>query len=35
MPGMSGQTLYDKIWDAHLVSTDANGEAILSTSTST
>jgi len=29
MPGMSGQTLYDKIWDAHLVSTDANGEAIL------
>ena len=29
MPLMSGQTLYDKIWDAHLVSTDANGEAIL------
>jgi 3-isopropylmalate/(R)-2-methylmalate dehydratase large subunit len=29
MPAMSGQTLYDKIWDAHLVSTDANGEAIL------
>jgi 3-isopropylmalate/(R)-2-methylmalate dehydratase large subunit len=29
MPGMSGQTLYDKIWNAHLVSTDANGEAIL------
>src|SRR5277367_6201764 len=29
MPGMSGQTLYDKIWDAHVVSTDANGEAIL------
>jgi len=29
MPAMSGQTLYDKIWDAHVVSTDANGEAIL------
>src|ERR1700743_2670087 len=29
MRGMSGQTLYDKIWDAPLVSTDANGEAIL------
>ena len=29
MPPMSGKTLYDKIWDAHLVSTDANGEAIL------
>ena len=26
---MTGQTLYDKIWDAHVVSTDANGEAIL------
>ena len=26
---MSGKTLYDKIWDAHLVSTDANGEAVL------
>jgi 3-isopropylmalate/(R)-2-methylmalate dehydratase large subunit len=26
---MSGKTLYDKIWDAHLVSTDENGEAIL------
>jgi len=26
---MSGKTLYDKIWDAHVVSTDANGEAIL------
>jgi 3-isopropylmalate/(R)-2-methylmalate dehydratase large subunit len=29
MPAMSGQTLYDKIWDAHLVSRDASGEAIL------
>jgi 3-isopropylmalate/(R)-2-methylmalate dehydratase large subunit len=26
---MSGKTLYDKIWDAHLVSTDANGEQVL------
>jgi 3-isopropylmalate/(R)-2-methylmalate dehydratase large subunit len=26
---MSGKTLHDKIWDAHLVSTDENGEAIL------
>ena len=26
---MPGKTLYDKIWDAHVVSTDANGEAIL------
>ena len=26
---MSGKTLYDKIWDAHLVSTDPNGESIL------
>ena len=26
---MSGKTLYDKIWDAHLVSTDANGESVL------
>jgi 3-isopropylmalate/(R)-2-methylmalate dehydratase large subunit len=26
---MSGRTLYDKIWDAHVVSTDANGETIL------
>ena len=26
---MSGKTLYDKIWDAHVVSTDANGESIL------
>src|SRR5580658_4548529 len=29
MPRMPGRTLYDKIWDAHVVSTDANGEAIL------
>jgi 3-isopropylmalate/(R)-2-methylmalate dehydratase large subunit len=26
---MAGKTLYDKIWDAHVVSTDANGESIL------
>jgi 3-isopropylmalate/(R)-2-methylmalate dehydratase large subunit len=26
---MPGRTLYDKIWDAHVVSTDAGGEAIL------
>ncbi len=26
---MPGKTLYDKIWDAHLVSTDPNGESIL------
>ena len=26
---MTGKTLYDKIWNAHVVSTDANGEAIL------
>ncbi len=26
---MSGKTLYDKIWDAHHVSRDANGETIL------
>ena len=24
-----GRTLYDKIWDAHVVSTDTNGETIL------
>jgi 3-isopropylmalate/(R)-2-methylmalate dehydratase large subunit len=29
MAGMSGKTLYDKIWDAHVVATDANGESIL------
>ncbi len=26
---MAGKTLYDKIWDAHVVSTNANGESIL------
>jgi 3-isopropylmalate/(R)-2-methylmalate dehydratase large subunit len=26
---MAGKTLYDKIWDAHLVSTDESGESIL------
>ena len=26
---MAGKTLYDKIWDAHLVSTDVSGESIL------
>ncbi|MFI4975167.1 MAG: 3-isopropylmalate dehydratase large subunit [Caulobacterales bacterium] len=26
---MAGKTLYDKIWDAHVVSTDANGESIV------
>jgi 3-isopropylmalate/(R)-2-methylmalate dehydratase large subunit len=26
---MSGKTLYDKIWDAHLVSSDEGGESIL------
>jgi 3-isopropylmalate/(R)-2-methylmalate dehydratase large subunit len=26
---MPGRTLYDKIWDVHLVSTDPNGESIL------
>ena len=26
---MSGKTLYDKIWDGHVVSTDATGESIL------
>src|ERR1700761_9738877 len=26
---MSGKTLYDKIWDAHVVSSDANGESVL------
>src|SRR5579863_3256443 len=29
MRPMSGKTLYDKIWDAHVVSTDENGEAVL------
>ena len=26
---MTGKTLYDKIWDAHRVAEDANGETIL------
>ncbi|HZZ87279.1 MAG TPA: 3-isopropylmalate dehydratase large subunit [Caulobacteraceae bacterium] len=26
---MSGKTLYDKIWDAHVVSSDANGEKVI------
>ena len=26
---MAGKTLYDKIWDSHLVSTNANGEAVI------
>jgi 3-isopropylmalate/(R)-2-methylmalate dehydratase large subunit len=26
---MAGKTLYDKIWDAHLVSTNANGESVV------
>jgi 3-isopropylmalate/(R)-2-methylmalate dehydratase large subunit len=26
---MAGKTLYDKIWDAHVVSTNANGEAVI------
>jgi 3-isopropylmalate/(R)-2-methylmalate dehydratase large subunit len=29
MRRMSGKTLYDKIWDAHVVGTDDNGETIL------
>jgi 3-isopropylmalate/(R)-2-methylmalate dehydratase large subunit len=29
MRRMSGKTLYDKIWDAHRVAEDANGETIL------
>src|ERR1700743_3156838 len=29
MPAMTGKTLYDKIWDAHVVNTDENGESIL------
>jgi 3-isopropylmalate/(R)-2-methylmalate dehydratase large subunit len=29
MRGMAGKTLYDKIWDAHVVRTDDNGESIL------
>ena len=26
---MSGRTLYDKIWDAHLVAGEPGGEAVL------
>jgi 3-isopropylmalate/(R)-2-methylmalate dehydratase large subunit len=29
MPGMTGKTLYDKIWDAHVVTNDPNGETVL------
>ena len=29
MPAMPGKTLYDKIWNAHLVAEDPNGESIL------
>src|ERR1700679_3321352 len=29
MPPMTGKTLYDKIWDAHVVAQDPNGETIL------
>src|SRR5665213_2049421 len=29
MPPMPGRTLYDKIWDAHLVSAEAGGEAVI------
>jgi len=29
MPAMSGKTLYDKIWDAHVVANEANGESVL------
>ena len=29
MRRMAGKTLYDKIWDAHVVDTDAGGESIL------
>src|SRR6201996_5528175 len=29
MPAMSGKTLYDKIWDSHVVAQDPNGETIL------
>jgi len=29
MPAMTGKTLYDKIWDAHVVADDPNGETIL------
>ena len=29
MPAMPGKTLYDKIWDAHQVAQDPNGESII------
>jgi len=29
MRAMTGKTLYDKIWDAHVVASDPNGESIL------
>ena len=29
MRRMAGKTLYDKIWDAHVVASDANGESVL------
>jgi 3-isopropylmalate/(R)-2-methylmalate dehydratase large subunit len=29
MPGMAEKTLYDKIWDAHVVTKDPNGETVL------
>ncbi len=29
MRPMSGKTLYDKIWDAHVVANEANGESVL------
>ena len=29
MPPMTGKTLYDKIWDAHVVAEDPNGETML------
>src|SRR5580698_4151287 len=29
MPPMPAKTLYDKIWDAHVVAEDPNGETIL------
>src|SRR6185312_17226646 len=29
MPAIMGKTLYDKIWDAHVVATEPNGETIL------
>jgi 3-isopropylmalate/(R)-2-methylmalate dehydratase large subunit len=29
MPGIMGKTLYDKIWDAHVVANEPNGETLL------